>query len=122
MSRTEHPLVMIGSGPGIGTYVSSVFATRRYNKVALVARRQEQLDKDRRAVEAAAPDVTVRTYVADVSDTIVLESALRQIQSELGTPETVFFNAAQVHEDFPLEATEEDLEHNFKVGNLPSAS
>ncbi len=117
-ARTAHPLVVIGSGPGIGMYVAKLFAARRYDKVALVARRQESLDRDRQAVIAAAAGVEVQTFVADASDTASLGGVLGEVRARLGVPETVFFNAAQVRESFPpesAESAEEDLELNFKA-------
>src|ERR1700759_1672997 len=93
-TRSQKSLVLIGSGPGIGQSVAALFASKRYDTVVLVARRQEQLDIDRKAVETAAPGVSVYTYVTDVADGVELKKTLEKISSETKTPETVFFNAA----------------------------
>ncbi len=114
-SRSQNSLVLIGSGAGIGQSVAEVFASKRYSKVALVARRQEQLDTDRKAVEAAAPGVTVHTYVADVTNTPILKETLQKITADVGTPETVYFNAAIIRPTTVPEETEENMIYDFKV-------
>ena len=59
--RTDHVAVIIGSGPGIGCHVAKIFASRRFNKVALIARNQTQLDKDAEAVSSAVVEAGTAT-------------------------------------------------------------
>jgi NAD(P)-dependent dehydrogenase (short-subunit alcohol dehydrogenase family) len=116
-ARSQNSLVLIGSGPGIGQSVAALFASKRYDTVVLVARRQEQLDLDRKAVEAAAPGVAVHTYVTDVADGVKLKKTLEKISSETKAPETVFFNAAIIRPTSIPEETEENMLYDFKVGS-----
>lgn len=118
-SRTDKSLILVGSGPGIGSAVAALFAAKRYDKVALIARRQAQLDIDQKTVEAAAPSATVQTYAVDVTDLSKLEATLKQIGETLGAPETVYFNAARVVPTNALEVSEEFLEEDFKVIDAP---
>lgn len=115
MVRSPNSLILIGSGPGIGQSVASLFATKRYNAIGLVARRQAQLDIDRKAVEAAAPSAKVYTYVADIADGPKLSKTLEKITSEIAVPETVFFNAAVIRPTSIAEETEEAMLYDFKV-------
>lgn len=114
-ATTPRSLVLIGSGPGIGQAVAALFAAKRYNTVALVARRQAQLDVDRKVVESAAPGVKVYTYVADVAESSQLKKALDGISADVKDVETVYFNPAIIRPSTIAEETEEALLYDFKV-------
>jgi NAD(P)-dependent dehydrogenase (short-subunit alcohol dehydrogenase family) len=114
-------LVLIGSGPGIGLSVAKLFATKRFAKVALLARNQKSLDEARDAVVAAAssrPDLDVRTYAVDITDEKALEEALLKTEKDLGPPECVYFNAARVAPSSFFDSDLKELELDFKV-SLP---
>ncbi|PKX91460.1 putative short-chain alcohol dehydrogenase [Aspergillus novofumigatus IBT 16806] len=114
-------LLLIGSGPGIGVSVASLFAQRYFDNIALFARNPIQLEKDRETVLASAASVnrvvTVQTWQVDISDLRRLEEALFEV-AQFGALECVYFNAARVAPspffDFPISGIEED----FKVSNL----
>lgn len=109
-------IVIIGTGPGIGRSVTSLFASNRYNKIALLARRDEQLQLEKAAVEAAVRHpVTVKTYVVDVSDGDALVSAMDKIDADLGQPEVIFYNAARVVFSNFFEHPVKEIEYDFKV-------
>lgn len=118
-TRSLNSFVLVGSGAGIGQAVAALFASKRYNKIALVARRQEQLDIDRNAVEDAAPGATIHTYVTDVADGQKLRETLKKISADVGVPETVYFNAAIIRPTSVVEETEETMIYDFKVSDLP---
>lgn len=83
-------LIMLGSGPGIGVGVSKLFASRGFNKIALLSRNSERLQTDAESVKKAAnPDAEVKTYPVDLADTKAIGKVLAQIEKELGTPEVV---------------------------------
>ncbi|OTB00858.1 hypothetical protein M426DRAFT_26205 [Hypoxylon sp. CI-4A] len=112
-SRT---LLVIGSGPGIGRAVTSLFASKRYNNVALIARRAEQLAIESNAVkEAVGSQVNVKTYALDVTDSAALTEALEDSEKELGKPETVFYNAARVLPSQLLTHEVKDIEYDLKI-------
>ncbi|PHH89240.1 hypothetical protein CDD83_6431 [Cordyceps sp. RAO-2017] len=113
--KCDYCLVVIGSGPGIGVHVGALFASRRYSRLALIARSEPRLAEDRAAIEAAAPGVSVKTYAADVTDLARLRAVLDQIGRDLGTVECLFFNAAQVRPSKLLEADEDDMVYDFKI-------
>lgn len=115
-TRSPYALVLIGSGPGIGKSVAALFAAKRYNHVALVARRQQQLDIDRKAVEAAAPGVKVSTFVTDVADSEQFKKVLRAVSAEGPKVETVYFNPAVIRPTSIEEETEDQMIYDFKVG------
>lgn len=121
MGGSRHSLVLIGCGPGIGRSIASVFASKRYDTIGLVARRQSQLDADRKAVEAVAPDTKTHTYVADIADGPSLKETLKQISHDIGIPETVYFNAAVIRPTSISDETEEAMIYDFKVRTLSAS-
>ncbi|EIT83630.1 hypothetical protein AO1008_01157 [Aspergillus oryzae 100-8] len=109
-------LLLIGSGPGIGVAVASLFAQKHFDHIALFARNSSQLQADKETILSSAADVGrqvhVRTWKVDISDLEQFKAALTEVQS-FGTLECVYFNAARVGGsnffDFPVEDIELDL-------------
>ncbi|KAE8137716.1 hypothetical protein BDV38DRAFT_282651 [Aspergillus pseudotamarii] len=109
-------LLLIGSGPGIGVAVASLFAQKHFDHIALFARNPSQLEADQETILSSAAEVGrqvhVRTWKVDISDLEQLKAALTEVQS-FGTLECVYFNAARVGGsklfDFPVEEIELDL-------------
>jgi NAD(P)-dependent dehydrogenase (short-subunit alcohol dehydrogenase family) len=120
-TMSNKTLLLVGSGPGNGAAVASLFAQRYFDNIALFARNPVQLDKDRETVLASAASVnrivTVQTWQVDIGDSRRLEEALAEV-AQFGALECVYFNAARVAPspffDFPISGIEED----FKVLQL----
>ncbi|RFU80203.1 hypothetical protein TARUN_2013 [Trichoderma arundinaceum] len=118
-SRSNNSVVIIGSGPGIGSHTASIFASKRFNKVALVARNPAQLEKDAAAVNNAAPgQVQVKTYPTDITDSKKLADTLAQITNDLGAPEFVLFNAAIIALTPLLEFSDEGILQDFQISTI----
>lgn len=116
MASNSKTIIVIGSGPGNGRAVTTLFAKKRYKNVALIARRPEQLNLDQKAVEEAVGDaVTVKTYAVDVVDSDALLKALDEIDAQFGKPECIFYNAARVLPSRLLTHDVKDIEYDFKV-------
>lgn len=116
MAPNSKTFIVIGSGPGNGRAVTTLFAKKRYNNVALIARRPEQLKLDKKAIEEAVGDgVTVKTYAVDVVDSDALLKVLDEIDAQLGKPECIFYNAARVLPSRLLTHDVKDIEYDFKV-------
>lgn len=115
-SPVDSTLLMVGSGPGIGVAVASVFAQHQFDQVALLARNISQLQKDRDTVIAAAAktgrNVNVKIWKIDIGDINALTKTLDEVR-RFGIPECVYFNAARVGPsglfEFPYEGIEEDF-------------
>ncbi|KAL2125673.1 hypothetical protein VTJ04DRAFT_2038 [Mycothermus thermophilus] len=109
-------LLIIGSGPGISRSVASLFASKRFKNVGLIARRAESLAAEKSALEeAVGGDVKVGTYAVDITDAEGLEKALDQAEAELGKPEVVFFNAARVIPSAFFEHDIKEIEYDLKI-------
>ncbi|KAF2109446.1 hypothetical protein BDV96DRAFT_502560 [Lophiotrema nucula] len=116
MASSSNTLFVIGSGPGIGRSVTTLFATKRYSKIALIARRAEQLSVEQKAVEdVVGSEVQIKTYAVDVVDSEALLKALDDAESALGRPECVFYNAARVLPSQLLSHEVKDIEYDFKI-------
>lgn len=115
--QTSHCLVVVGSGPGIGSHVASLFAAKRYRKIALISRNHERLQKEKILVEQAAlPNIAaVHTYSVDITHTDELQKILSRINIDFGIPECIYFNAAIVRGSQLLQTSEEELIMDFKV-------
>ncbi|RFU75742.1 hypothetical protein TARUN_6501 [Trichoderma arundinaceum] len=118
-SRSDNAIVVVGSGPGIGTNTAAIFAAKKFNKVALIARNPVQLEKDAATVsDAANGNVIVKTYSTDILDPEKFNATLKQINQDLGTPEVVLFNAALVMESRHMEVSDEELLRDFKISTV----
>jgi NAD(P)-dependent dehydrogenase (short-subunit alcohol dehydrogenase family) len=120
---TDRLLLLIGSGPGIGRSVASRFVQQHFDRVALIARNAEQLEKDREAVLATAAGVNraviVQTWQIDIANTERLKEALGEIE-QFGRLECVYFNAARVGPSVLFETSVETIEEDFRVREHPT--
>lgn len=115
-TEDKKTLVVVGIGPGIGRSVTSLFTSKRYHNVALIARRAEQLEVERKALqETIGTHVNIKTYVIDVVDTDALTKALDDSDATLGKPECVFYNAARVLPSQLLSHDVKEIDYDFKV-------
>lgn len=117
-STKDSTLVVIGSGPGIGSATASYFAQKGFDRVVLISRSPDRLREGCLAVEAAAQkahrSVSVGTWAVDITDTSAYQEVLARV-AEFGTLECLFFNAARVQPSQLLEETVEEMEYDFKV-------
>lgn len=123
-SFQDSTLVVIGSGPGIGSAVAAIFAQEGFDKIALLSRNATRLEQDRQAVEEAAQaanrDVSVGTWAVDITDTAAYQDVLGRVSS-FGTLECILFNAARVKTSDLMEEPVEELEYDFKVSSRAPA-
>ena len=88
--------IVTGAGRGIGRAIAEQYAAEGA-RVALVSRTREELDKVAQGIAKTGGDA--RTFVADVSDLGQVQSAVAQIEDEMG-PVDVLMNNAGVHYGF----------------------
>lgn len=117
-------ILILGAGPGIGRSVATLFASKRFRNVVLIARSAEHLAAEKAAVENAvgAHQVSVRTYAVDTTHTQDLLAALDDADAAFGKPELVFYNAARVQPSAFFTHPLEDMEYEIKVFNSLSFS
>src|SRR5688572_6441805 len=104
-------LFLIGAGPKIGRALATLFSLKRYDQVALFARRAQQLD-----LESAELDSGVKVYevVVDVTDTKALHKALDDAEEALGKPECILYNAARVRPSSLLTEEVAEIDYDLK--------
>ncbi|KAK3988823.1 hypothetical protein QBC44DRAFT_97113 [Cladorrhinum sp. PSN332] len=113
---SDKTILVLGAGPGIGRSVASLFGSKRYSTVVLVARRHEGLEVEKKAIEeATGPQVQVATYAVDITKTDDLIKALDDADAHFGKPEVVFYNAARVLPSAFFTHPVEDIEYDFKI-------
>lgn len=91
-------LVVIGSGPQIGSSTASLFAARKFAKVALISRDGVRIEQERKAILDLLPSgrsVEVNTWSVDITETKKFEKVLHEVEN-LGDISCVLFNAARV--------------------------
>jgi short-subunit dehydrogenase len=116
---TNNILLVIGSGPGIGNAVGSLFASKRFSRVALLARNATRLASDAESVRngAGRDDVDVRTWAVDIANIDALTNVLEQV-SGWGRIETIFFNAARVVPSTFFQTPIDEIRYDFEITNI----
>lgn len=122
MSKMNGTIFTIGSGPGIGRAVTSLFALKGcYQNVALFARRSDQLAVEKSALEeTVGTGLRVKIFTVDITDTDAFSKALGDAEVEFGKPDLVFFNAARVLPSQLLTHDVKEIEIDFKVISMQS--
>jgi NAD(P)-dependent dehydrogenase (short-subunit alcohol dehydrogenase family) len=113
MRRMSEPkvVVVVGVGPGLGASAARRFASGGYD-VALVARRQEELDRVAADIEALGRRALA--VAADASDESAVLRAYAEIERELGAPGALVYNTGAFHVGGVLELTSEAFESAWK--------
>jgi NAD(P)-dependent dehydrogenase (short-subunit alcohol dehydrogenase family) len=108
-------IVILGSGPGIGTATGALYASKGWN-VALLRRSADGLKEDSANCEKVAKsNVKVKSYAVDLGDHKKLFEVLANVEKDLGTPEVVLYNAARIANSRIGETDPEFVLEDFKV-------
>lgn len=115
-------LLLIGSGPGIGLAVSTLFASKKFSKVALLSRDSDRLSTDRSTLLSSLPSslpnqAEVKTWAVDITDTKKYREILADVEKWAGDGgvDCVVFNAARVAPSPVLEFSEDEMVKDFMV-------
>jgi short-subunit dehydrogenase len=120
-SSTSETLVVIGSGPGIGVSTASLFALKKFNKVALVSRDKKRLEQDRETVlsflsSKTDKKVEIKTWSADVIDSASYKKVLEEVE-QFGEITCVVFNPARVEPSELFTFGENEIVKDFMVSD-----
>jgi NAD(P)-dependent dehydrogenase (short-subunit alcohol dehydrogenase family) len=124
---------IVGAGPGVGLAVAKRFAREGFC-CALLARRADALSEYVNELKQAGvdgaharaslamgpqaapnPGAHARAFTADASDPASLEGALKSVDTELGPPEVLVYNAAVLKQGPPTSLDADALIADFKV-------
>lgn len=95
-------ILIVGSGPGIGSSVARRFVDEGFS-VAALSRKGD------------ATGDSIHGFAADASDTASLEQAFKQITEKLSPPEVLVYNVAAIHQGVPSRLSANDLVEDFKA-------
>ena len=107
---TQDVAVVVGAGPGLGAAMARRFA--QAGMAVAVARRQ----KDQ--LESLVSEIGGRAYACDATDHGAVEALFAAVESDLGSPTVVSFNAGAYRPGGVLEITPEDFELCWRIGCL----
>ena len=95
MSSLGQVLVILGSGPGIGSATARLFAKQHsFAKIAMVSRNHIRLAAEVEEVKSAgAGKVEVNAYPTDLGNISQLRNTLAKIE-KLGPMGSIFYNAS----------------------------
>ena len=105
--------IVFGVGAGLGWALARRFAAEGM-QVAAVARDQAKLD----ALIGSAADPQIRSYAADVASNADVTRVFDRIDSDLGEPDVVVFNAGAFQKANVLDIEPADFERCWRVGCL----
>jgi NAD(P)-dependent dehydrogenase (short-subunit alcohol dehydrogenase family) len=95
-------ILIVGSGPGIGSSVARRFANEGFN-VAALSRKGD------------ATGHNIHGFAANASDTASLERAFKKVTEKLSPPEVLVYNVAAIHQGIPSGLGSGDLVEDFKA-------
>lgn len=116
-------LLVIGSGPGIALSTAALFAEKKFNKVALLARSPERLPQDKAGIleilkSKGKKDIEVVTWSVDISNSAAFKKVLGEVEQKYDDLTCVLFNAAKVAPSQLLEYPEEEIVKDFMTTNI----
>ncbi|KAF2437098.1 NAD(P)-binding protein [Tothia fuscella] len=117
---SDRLIIILGSGPGIGVGVASHFASKGFNKIALLSRNADRLKEDAMRVESTegVKGITVKTYTVDLAESGSLVGVLDEVEKELGVPEVVVYNASLLGGSKFFEVEEEEVQKSLQISAL----
>lgn len=116
MDDSDHgALVVIGSGPGVGSHIAARFAREGFRKIILMSRDEARLKVDAATIRMAALNTDIDTVPVDLTMTVSVRRALIEVERRLDGMrlECIVFNAARVATgeilSWPVEELQRDL-------------
>jgi NAD(P)-dependent dehydrogenase (short-subunit alcohol dehydrogenase family) len=108
---TQPVCVVTGVGPGTGSALSRRFAAGGY-RVAMLARSEARLADLERALPGA------KAYVCDVTDPAQVDATMAAVETQLGAPSVLLYNAVGGAFGSFLDIDPAVLDRNFQVNTM----
>jgi len=103
---------IVGMGDGMGMAIARRFAKEEFT-IAMLARNAAKLRAFKATLQAEGYEA--HDFVADAGDEASLQSAFTSIQTQLGNPEVLVYNAAMPKMESILNETIDTLAIDFKI-------
>lgn len=104
--------VIVGMGDGMGLAIARRFAKEGF-AIAMLARNAAKLQAFKATLQAEGYEAY--DFVADAGEEASLQSAFTSIQTQLGNPEVLVYNAATPKMESILNETMDTLAKDFKI-------
>ena len=114
-SPKQQIALVCGVGPGLGLALVRCFVNAGMN-VAMAARRLEQLESW--CADLAGGETQVRPYPCDVTSEDEVQNLFQQLQTDMGVPDLVVYNAGAFMPARVTEIQAVDFENCWRVGCL----
>lgn len=109
---TNDLCVIVGMGEGNGMAIARRFAREGF-AIAMVARNQEKLQGYQATLQTEG--ITAHYFLADAGDDAALTAAFTSLQTQLGTPAVLVYNAAVPRMENILQTTYDTLVNDFRA-------
>ncbi|MBD1876912.1 SDR family NAD(P)-dependent oxidoreductase [Nodosilinea sp. FACHB-131] len=104
--------VIVGMGEGNGMAIARRFASEGF-AIAMVARNEDKLKGYQTTLQTEG--ITAHYFLADAGDEAALTAAFAAIQTQLGTPEVLIYNAAVPRMESVLQTSYDTLVNDFRA-------
>ncbi|MEA5449015.1 SDR family NAD(P)-dependent oxidoreductase [Leptolyngbya sp. CCNP1308] len=104
--------VIVGMGEGNGMAIARRFASEGFT-IAMVARNEDKLKGYQSTLQTEG--IISHYYLADAGDEAALTAAFEAIQTQLGTPGVLIYNAAVPRMESVLQTSYDTLVNDFKA-------
>lgn len=104
--------VIVGMGEGNGMAIARKFASAGF-AIAMIARNEEKLKGYQSSLQLE--DITSHYFLADAGDGAALKAAFAAIQTQIGTPKVLVYNAAVPRMESVLQTEAETLVNDFRA-------
>ncbi|KAK0904179.1 hypothetical protein LTR91_001190 [Friedmanniomyces endolithicus] len=112
LSAKGKTIAISGGGSGIGRGIAQAFALAGASSIAILGRRQALLEETKQLIASKLPGTTFSTHVADVTDSLAVQKAAR----EIGQWDVLVSNAGYLSSKAPLvESDEAEWWQGFEV-------
>lgn len=105
-------IAIVGMGPLISYAVAEKFGKEDY-RIAMIARNGDKLKELKNALSNTG--IEAEYFTADAASEMSLRKAFAQIQSKMGDPDVLHYNAAKIKRANLLEEKADNLVEDFKV-------
>jgi len=109
---TEKVIAIVGMGGGVSLGTALKFGKENFI-VAMIGRNGTKLRDYKDILETHG--IRSEFYIGNAADEYSLKDALRRIQEELGTPDVLFYNVANIKKLNLLDETTDSMLYDFKM-------
>jgi NAD(P)-dependent dehydrogenase (short-subunit alcohol dehydrogenase family) len=108
LSAKGKVVLVTGGGQGIGKATARAFAQANADALIITGRTQKTLLECKTEIEKINPDMKVRTFIGDVTNTDAVRTVFDSIKEEFGRVDVLVSNAGYLPEPAPISKQDPD--------------